>query len=244
MACARTWEQPLRGNASVTDWQNSFHFQSLPDVPTKPYQVLMWILKMSPVTPSSFWCLFSLHKPLIHTTVELNCINFLWKTWLIRRQYTRRQQTFTLLGIGERKHNFLILKEHWGLNEEHLDQKPWGENKNCRVRDSGDCRCGSPFSFPSVNRLAIPRICVSSVVLFTHWFLARVKWLHTTFRKMQTSPHSVSSKAELVLPFIFVRPAGTARLSHPFLSQWSQRFYPSFFQLDLGTLTPEIVTFH
>lgn len=114
-----------------------------------------------------------------------------------------------------RKHNFLISKEHWGLNEEHLDQKPWGGNKNCRIRDSGGCRCGDPFSFPSVNRLVIPRICVSSVVLFTHWFLARVKWLQSTFGKMQTSPHSVSSKAGLVLPFIFVRPAGAARLGHP-----------------------------
>lgn len=109
----------------------------------------------------------------------------------------------------------LILKEHWSLSKEHLDQKPWGENKNCGVRDSGGCRCGSPFSFPSVNRRVVPRICVSSVVLFTHWSLARVKWLQATFREMQTSPHSVSSKAELVLPFISLRPAGAARLSHP-----------------------------
>lgn len=41
-------------------------------------------------------------------------------------------------------------------------------------------RCGGPSGFPSVNRLVTPRICVSSAVMFTHWFLARVKCLHMT----------------------------------------------------------------
>ena len=75
--------------------------------------------------------------------------------------------------------------------------------------------------------LVIPGICVSSAVLFTLWCLASVPCLHAPFGKMQTSPHWVSSKAELVLPFIFVKPAGAARLGHLgpwFLSQWRQRF--------------------
>jgi hypothetical protein len=56
---------------------------------------------------------------------------------------------------------------------------------------------------------------VSSVVVFTCWFLARATCLLMTLNKMQTSPHWVSSKAGLVLPFIFVSPAAAARLGHP-----------------------------
>lgn len=33
--------------------------------------------------------------------------------------------------------------------------------------------------------------------------------------KMQTSPHQVSSKPELALPFIFVRPGAAFTLGHP-----------------------------
>lgn len=134
-----------------------------------------------------------------------------------------RQQMFTLLGAAGRRNNFLIVKEHLGLNEEHSNPPPWGKNKPCRIGESIGSPCGGPFSFPGINRLIILRICVSSVVVFTRWFLARVKCLGTTFSKMQTSPHWVSSKAELVLPFIFVRPAGAAGLGHPgppSLSQW------------------------
>lgn len=163
--------------------------------------------------------------------LSISLLSMLQKAWLIPRQYTKAQQTFTLLEGRGRKHNFLILKEHLGLNEEHSNHKPSGKNKHCRISEASGSQGGGPFGFPSVNRLVIPRIHVSSVVVFTHWFLARMKCLHMTFSKMQTSPHWVSSKAELVPPFIFVRPAGAARLGHPgppFLSQWRQRCHPSF----------------
>lgn len=81
---------------------------------------------------------------------------------------------------GGRKYNFLILKEPWGLNEECSDHKRWGKNKCCRIRENSGSQCGGPCGFSSVNRLVIPRICVPSAVVFTHWFLARVKCLHMT----------------------------------------------------------------
>lgn len=131
----------------------------------------------------------------------------------------------------KRKHNFLILKEPVGFSEEHSEHLPGGKNTRCRIRGTSGSPCGGPCGFLSVNRLVIPRICVSSAVVFTHWHLARVKCLHMTFSKMQTSLHWVSPKAELLFPFIFVRRAGAARLGHPgppFLSQRRQSFHPSF----------------
>lgn len=159
----------------------------------------------------------------------MTCIRLLfvlWEAWLLPRQYTGNNGYSLCWGQRGGETTFLIVKEHLGLNEEHSNPPPWGKNKNCRIGESiGSPWGGGPFSFPGIDRLIILRICVSSAVVFTHWFLARVKCLGTTFSKMQTSPHWVSSKAELVLPFIFVRPAGTAGLGHPgppSLSQWRQ----------------------
>lgn len=69
------------GNSSVTDDESSFYCQSLPDlaqlldVPTKAPQVLMWPLKLPPVTSSSFWCLFA--QTLDSHNSEMTCIRFL-----------------------------------------------------------------------------------------------------------------------------------------------------------------------
>lgn len=43
-----------------------------------------------------------------------------------------------------------ILKECLGLSEGHSDDKPWGKNEHCRIRETRGHQSGGPFSFPSV----------------------------------------------------------------------------------------------
>lgn len=125
-----------------------------------------------------------------------------------------------------RVHNLFILKEHLGLNENIQIV-----NRGIKINTADSERpvalhVGGPFSFPSVlsdwsflGSVFLPQFCLHSGV----WQACCV--CMPILGKMQTSPHWVSSKAELVLPFIFVKLAGAARLGHlgpRFLSQWGK----------------------